>query len=197
MAIGLGSDQPDCRGWSRAWSKSSPSGPDVAGDPLYESLLALIFAARDRIWIVTPYFVPDEMLARALNLAARRGVDVRLIVPQRSNHITADLARAGYLRDLHTAGGRVLLYTPVMLHAKAVVFDDQLAVIGSANMDMRSLFLNYEVALFVSSPARGRAWSRTGPIAHGRLQGPNCRHAGLGNASSSKTSCGSCHRFCR
>ncbi len=131
-----------------------PSGPDVAGDPLYESLLALIFAARDRIWIVTPYFVPDEMLARALSLAARRGVDVRLIVPYRSNHITADLARAGYLRDLHTAGGRIYLYTPVMLHAKAIIFDDQLAVIGSANMDMRSLFLNYEVALYVSSPAQ-------------------------------------------
>jgi cardiolipin synthase A/B len=130
-----------------------PSGPDVAGDPLYESLLALIFAARDRIWIVTPYFVPDEMLARALTLAARRGVDVRLIVPLRSNHLTADLARAGYMRDLHMAGGQVLLYTPVMLHAKAVVFDDSLAVIGSANMDMRSLFLNYEMALYVSTPA--------------------------------------------
>ena len=84
------------------------SGPDVAGDPLYESLLALVFAARDRIWIVTPYFVPDEMLARALTLAARRGVDVRLIVPLRSNHITADLARAGYLRDLHKAGAQRL-----------------------------------------------------------------------------------------
>ena len=127
------------------------SGPDVAGDPLYESLLALIFAARQRIWIVTPYFVPDEMLARALNLAARRGVDVRVIVPVRSNHPSADLARASYLRDLHNAGGRVLLYTPVMLHAKVVVFDNQLAIIGSANMDMRSLFLNYEVALFVWS----------------------------------------------
>ena len=75
-------------------------------------------------------------------------------MPARSNHLTADLARASYLRDLHEAGGLVLLYTPVMLHAKAVVFDDQLAVIGSANMDMRSLFLNYEVALFVSSPSQ-------------------------------------------
>jgi cardiolipin synthase len=131
-----------------------PSGPDVAGDPLYESLLALVFGARDRIWIVTPYYVPDEMLARALSLAARRGVDVRLIVPYRSNHITADLARAGYLRDLHTAGGRIFLYCPVMLHAKAVIFDDELAVIGSANMDMRSLFLNYEVALYVSTPTQ-------------------------------------------
>ena len=138
------------------------SGPDVTGDPLYESLLALIFAARRRIWVVTPYFVPDEMLARALNLAARRGVDVRLIVPARSNHITADLARASYLRDLHNAGGKVMLHAPVMLHAKIVLFDDQLAVIGSANMDMRSLFLNYELALFVWSRCRSKR-SRHGP----------------------------------
>jgi cardiolipin synthase len=139
------------------------SGPDVPGDPLYESLLALIFGARRRIWIVTPYFVPDEMLARALSLAARRGIDVRLIMPIRSNHVSADLARASFLRDLHNAGGRVLLYTPEMLHAKVVIFDDQLAIIGSANMDMRSLFLNYEVALFVRSSAeveRAAAWAR-------------------------------------
>jgi cardiolipin synthase len=127
------------------------SGPDVPDDPLYESLVSLIFAARRRIWIVTPYFIPDEMLIRSLNLAARRGVDVRLIVPASSNHISADLARESYLRELHEAGGQVLLYEPGMLHAKAVVFDDSLAVIGSANMDNRSLFLNYEVALFLYS----------------------------------------------
>ncbi|HKM55224.1 MAG TPA: phospholipase D-like domain-containing protein, partial [Isosphaeraceae bacterium] len=125
------------------------SGPDVPGDPLYETLVSLIFAARQRIWIITPYFVPDEMLARALNLASRRGVDIRLIVPARSNHLSADLARESYLRELHEAGGQVLLYQPVMLHAKAILLDDQLAVIGSANMDNRSLFLNYEVALFL------------------------------------------------
>jgi cardiolipin synthase len=139
------------------------SGPDVPGDPLYESLLALIFGATSRIWIVTPYFVPDEMLARALNLAARRGVDVRLIMPIRSNHVSADLARASYLRDLHNAGGSVLLYTPEMLHAKVVIFDEDLAIIGSANMDMRSLFLNYELSLFVWSPEeveRVAAWAR-------------------------------------
>jgi cardiolipin synthase len=124
------------------------SGPDVAGDPLYETLLSLLFSAERRIWVVTPYFVPDEMLARALELAARRGIDVRLLVPRRSNHRSADLARVGFLRQIHDAGGRILLYEPVMLHAKAVVVDD-LAVIGSANMDMRSLFLNYEVALFM------------------------------------------------
>ncbi len=151
------------------------SGPDVPGDPLYESLLALIFEARERIWIVTPYYVPDEMLARALGLAARRGVDVRLIVPDRSNHLTADLARASYLRDLHNAGGQVLLYRPEMIHAKVVLFDDQLAVIGSANMDMRSLFLNYEVSLFVWSKSeveRVAAWAR-GLMAHTQRELPS------------------------
>jgi cardiolipin synthase A/B len=135
------------------------SGPDVPDDPLYETLLSLMFAARERVWVVTPYFVPDEMLARALNLAARRGVDVRLIVPARSNHFSADLARESYLRELHGAGGRVYLYQPTMLHGKAVLFDDQVAVIGSANMDNRSLFLNYEVAVFLYSHGQTAAIS--------------------------------------
>jgi len=130
------------------------SGPDVAGDPLFESLLSLIFFARRRIWIVTPYFVPDEMLVRALVLAARRGVDVRLIVPWKSNHPITDLAREGYIRELYEAGVEVLLYRPTMLHAKSVLFDDRLAVIGSANMDNRSLFLNYEIALYIFSSER-------------------------------------------
>jgi cardiolipin synthase len=136
---------------SRSLVQVVASGPDVPDDPLYETLLSLIFGARQRIWIVTPYFVPDEMLARALNLAARRGLDVRLIVPERSNHISTDLARESYLRDLHEAGGQVFLFQKSMLHAKAVLFDDRLAVIGSANMDNRSLFLNYELALFLYS----------------------------------------------
>ena len=98
------------------------------------------------------------MLARALSLAARRGVDVRLIVPGAvQSHHRRPRPRRLSARPAQRRAARCLLYTPVMLHAKAVVFDDQLAVIGSANMDMRSLFLNYEVALFVSSPAAGRA----------------------------------------
>jgi cardiolipin synthase len=139
------------------------SGPDVAGDPLYETLLASLFSATRRIWVVTPYFVPDEMLARALELAARRGVDVCLIIPHHSNHTSADLARTGFLRQLHNAGARILLFEPVMLHAKAVIIDE-LSIIGSANMDMRSLFLNYEVALFLYCHAQveeAACWART------------------------------------
>ena len=84
---------------------------------------------------------------------------MRLIVPARSNHLSADLARESYLRELHEAGGKVYLYQSAMLHAKAVVFDDQVAVIGSANMDNRSLFLNYEVAVFLYSRGQTAAIS--------------------------------------
>jgi cardiolipin synthase len=140
------------------------SGPDVRDDLLYDAFLSAVFEARERIWIATPYFVPDSALIRGLVLAARRGVEVRVVVPARSNHITADYAGASYLRELAAAGGRICCYQPGMLHAKCVLVDHALAVIGSANLDMRSLFLNYEIAVFLSSPAEiatSAAWFET------------------------------------
>jgi cardiolipin synthase len=128
------------------------SGPDVPEDLVYDAFLSAVFEARRRLWIATPYFVPDEGLARAIVLAARRGVDVRIVVPARSNHATADLAGASYLREVEAAGGTICCYAPGMMHAKCVLVDDRVAVIGSANVDMRSLFLNYEIALFLWSP---------------------------------------------
>ncbi len=125
------------------------SGPDVENDALREAFMISLFRAHERVWIVTPYFVPDDLLLESLCMAARRGIDLRLIVPRRSNHRLADLAREGYLSQLQQAGARVLLYRPGMLHAKAVLIDDTVAVAGSANMDMRSLLLNYEVGLCI------------------------------------------------
>jgi cardiolipin synthase A/B len=127
-----------------------PSGPDAVDDSLYDALLTACYGAERRIWLATPYFVPDDALARALTAAARRGVDVLIVVPRRSNHLLADLAGGSYLRPIAEAGARVATF-PRMLHAKAVVVDAELAVIGSANFDVRSLFLNYEIALFVYS----------------------------------------------
>ena len=135
------------------------------------------------------------MLARALTLAARRGVDVRLIVPDALQPHLADLARAGYIRDLHTAGGQGPALHPVMLHAKAVVFDDSLAVIGSANMDMRSLFLNFEMALYVYDLQHTSTRRRLGGRTDGRLQA-RAANARTGNARSPRTSSDSCHRCC-
>ena len=102
--------------------------------------------------MATPYFVPDSALLMALCMAARRGVVVDLLLPARSNHRMSDLARRRALRALAAAGGRIWL-APRMLHAKLVVVDDVLALAGSANLDSRSLFLNYELMMAFHEPA--------------------------------------------
>ena len=121
-----------------------PSGPDQAEDTVYDLLLATLFRAERRVLAVTPYFVPDECLLTALCMAARRGLQVELVLPARSNHRLADIARARALRDLAAAGARVRL-APGMVHAKVVVVDDAMALCGSLNLDSRSLFLNFEL----------------------------------------------------
>lgn len=126
-----------------------PSGPDIAGDALYEALLLAIFGARERIWIVTPYFVPDKSLLQALIIARHRGVDVKLITPDNSNHLIADLGRSSFMRDLDINGIEVQLFQDEMIHAKAILIDDRGMMTGSANFDQRSLFLNYEAVSFI------------------------------------------------
>lgn len=133
------------------------SGPDVADDLIYDAFLTAVFAARRRLWIATPYFVPDEALLRGLLLAIRRGVDVRIVVPVRSNHRSADYAGASYLRAVAAAGGKICCYLPTMMHGKAVLVDDDVAIVGSANLDMRSLFYNYEIAVLCASAAETAA----------------------------------------
>ncbi len=126
------------------------SGPDVSGDPLYDVLLNAIFEAKSRIWIVTPYFIPDETLSKALDVAVRRGLEVLIIIPRASNHRLADLARSSFTRELAATGAKVRLH-PKMVHAKALMIDRKMAILGSANFDMRSLLLNYELGLIVYS----------------------------------------------
>jgi len=137
------------------------SGPDSDNDLIYDAFLSAIFDARRRIWIATPYFVPDEAIAHALLLALRRGVGVEILVPLRSNHLTADLAGAAYLRELRDAGAVVRCYAPGMMHAKILLVDDEVGILGSANMDRRSFFLDYEIALIIArreEVARMEAW---------------------------------------
>ena len=119
------------------------SGPDQLDDTVYALLVTAAYRACRRIALVTPYFVPEPALLMALCLAARRGVDVDLLLPERSNHRLSDLARSRALRTLALAGARIRL-APGMLHAKLILVDDILALAGSANLDNRSLFLNYE-----------------------------------------------------
>jgi cardiolipin synthase len=122
-----------------------PSGPDLETDALYEGLLQSIYGAQKRIWIVTPYFVPDNAFMQAMIIAKKRGLDVRLITPDESDHIIADLGRSAYMRELSELDIPIARFSDGMLHAKALLVDNSMAMIGSANIDYRSLFLNYEL----------------------------------------------------
>ena len=122
-----------------------PSGPDMVHDTIYDTVMTAAFEARERLWIITPYFVPDDALNKGLVIACHRGIDVRVLVPDRSNHPLTDMAGASFLREIEAAGGSILRYTKGMVHAKALIMDRRMAMAGSANMDLRSFFLNCEV----------------------------------------------------
>ena len=128
-----------------------PTGPDQAYDTVLSMLVTACFRAQRRVLAATPYFVPDESLLGALELAARRGIAVDIVIPARSNHHLADIARHRALRDLARSGARIWLL-PQMNHAKGVVTDDAIAFVGSANLDSRSLFLNYEMMVAFYAP---------------------------------------------
>lgn len=134
-----------------AYIQVVPSGPDIKGDALYKALISAIHTAKERIWIVTPYYVPGSSLALALRIARLKGVNVKLITPKTSNHLIADLSRSSYMRELAENDIDLVLYKGNMLHAKAILFDDDAAMIGSINIDNRSLLLNYEVVSFAYS----------------------------------------------
>lgn len=144
---------PGASGAAPALAQLVGSGPDRADDTIFTLLVSACFTSRQRILAITPYFVPESSLLTALTLAARRGIEVDLVLPEKSNHRLADYARHRALRDMVVAGARVWLH-PRMVHAKAVLVDDELALAGSANLDGRSLFLNYEMMIaFYDRPA--------------------------------------------
>lgn len=130
-----------------------PSGPDVKEDPLPAALTSACYAAKSKITLVSPYFIPGSGIEQAIILAALRGVQVNIVVPQESDHRIADIARDRTLRSLSDAGVNIWLVAGSMMHAKAYVFDDNIAFCGSANLDIRSLYLNCEVMnCFYSKP---------------------------------------------
>lgn len=124
------------------------SGPDMEGDPLWEQIIRMVQECRHHLTIVTPYFIPDEVLFQSLIVKAHTGRSIRLVLPFESNHKIVDIARYHFLRKLHAAGVEILFYKPRMLHGKLFLLDDTVAMVGSANIDMRSLFVNFEIGLF-------------------------------------------------
>lgn len=125
-----------CRGIS--------DGPDEDFDKLHLTIMGALACARDRVVIVTPYFLPDEKLTAALKVAALRGVDVQILVPQRSNLRLVEWASTPGLVELIDAGCRIYRTPPPFDHSKLILVDDIWVLLGSANIDSRSLVLNFE-----------------------------------------------------
>lgn len=132
------------------------SGPGETGDGLLQMLLALINAARDELVLTTPYLVPDDSMIFALRGAAGRGVKVSVIVPERVDSFLTRYASRSYYDELLGLGVQIYLYRKGLLHTKSIMVDGALSMFGTVNLDMRSLWLNYEVALFVYEPEFAR-----------------------------------------
>ena len=125
------------------------SGPDSADStPIKSGFLKMIYTARERVYIQTPYFIPDDSLIDALRIAAQAGVDVRVMIPRLKDHPLVHPASLGYAQLVQEYGVKVYLYNG-FLHAKSVMCDDHTVSIGSSNFDIRSFSLNFEVNAFL------------------------------------------------
>jgi phosphatidylserine/phosphatidylglycerophosphate/cardiolipin synthase-like enzyme len=130
-----------------------PSGPDLQPEAIHQLLLTAIYAARRELVMTTPYFVPDESMLTALLSAALRGVEVTLIVPARNDSMLVGYASVTHFDDLMSAGANIALFKGGLLHTKSLTIDGAISVFGSVNLDMRSLWLNFEISLFVYDAA--------------------------------------------
>ena len=122
------------------------SGPDDVAYAVHKAYFAAITSARQRLWITTPYFIPDDPIMMALAVAALSGVDVRVVVPRKSDSKVVDLAARSYFAELLAVGVKFYEYEPRFIHAKTMVVDDTLAIIATANLDNRSFKLDFELA---------------------------------------------------
>lgn len=126
------------------------SGPDHTLFPIHKVYFSAIAAADERVLITTPYFVPDEPVLTALTTAALRGVDVQVLVPKEGDSALVSAAARSYFEELLAVGVKIFEYGPPMLHAKTMVIDNELSIVGTANMDNRSFRLNFECALAIA-----------------------------------------------
>ncbi len=130
-----------------------PSGPADELETATLMFLHTINSAKERIWIATPYFVPDDAIVAALQLAGLRGVDVRILIPDKADNLLVNLSFYTYLDDASRTGVRFFRYTDGFLHEKVMLIDHDAATVGTANFDNRSFRLNFEITGLVSDPA--------------------------------------------
>jgi len=126
-----------------------PSGPADAQETASLFMQHNINSAQHRLWVTSPYFVPDQGVQDALRLAAMRGVDVRVMMPERPDHLLVFLSAFSFLPDMIRAGVRIYRYQPGFLHQKVMLVDDHSAAVGTVNLDNRSFRLNFEIMAFI------------------------------------------------
>ncbi|HEY5753207.1 MAG TPA: cardiolipin synthase [Chthoniobacterales bacterium] len=133
----------------RSPAQMMPSGPGYQRENGKELMLELLYSSRENITLITPYFVPDEPFLQAMRSAARRGVDVHLIVSKHANQLLSQFAQRSYYEEILKAGVHIHLYRPHFLHAKHLSVDRDVALVGSTNIDIRSFALNAESTLLI------------------------------------------------
>lgn len=125
------------------------SGPGFTEDAIHHALLTAIYSARQQLVMTTPYFIPSEDLLNAINLAALRGVEVTIIIPRRNDSLLVGWASRAFFAEMLDSGVKIYLFNGGLLHSKSVLVDGQLSLIGTVNLDIRSLWLNFEITLVV------------------------------------------------
>lgn len=137
------------------------SGPDSQTKTIHDNYLRLIHSAKDHVYIQTPYFIPDDSILDALMIATRSGVDVRIMVPCKPDHMFVYWATYSYIGELVQAGAKCYVYNNGFLHAKTLSVDGMVACVGTANMDIRSFGLNFEVNAVIYSERTVQRLERT------------------------------------
>lgn len=126
-----------------------PSGPEFGRASIHQVLLTAIYEAKSSLVLTTPYFVPDESLLAALEVAALRGVDVKIILPVKSDSFMAQYASCAFFDELLTAGAKIYKFSGGLLHSKSIVIDKKIALVGTVNLDQRSFWLNFEMTMLI------------------------------------------------
>ena len=143
---------PELTSTGQTLAQTVPTGPGISAESLPRVLVAAINLAKQRIVITTPYLVPDEPMLLALSLAVDRGVEVSLVVPVRGDHQLVKYAGRAYYQPLLEAGVKIFVHEQGLLHSKTMTVDDSFALLGSANLDIRSFYLNLELNVLLYGP---------------------------------------------
>ena len=129
-------------------------GPDLPQEPMPKSIVLLLHAATKRVWLTTGYFVPDTLPFSALQICAARGIDVRLLVSEKSDHPVLVRIGRSFYEELLTSGVRIFEYSKGMNHGKVMAIDGEWLIVGSANFDNRSMRLNFELNVLTKDAER-------------------------------------------